>query len=336
MINVLFIGNYLSKQTGTMSISETISKNLDGKKFNSFLCSHIRNKFFRLLDFIIKTSFYNYDIIQIDVFSGPAFNISMITSLIAKMRGKKIILTLRGGNLPNYYLINKKKINKVFSTANHIQTPSTYIMNFFKHHNITYMPNPIDISKFPFKLERSNANKILWVRAFTEIYKPQLAVNVLKKIKVNYPNATLTMVGPDKGNLKKIKKKIKKLNLISSIKIEGPVENAKLFSYYHSHDVFINTTSLESFGNAVAEAASSGIPIISNRVGELPFIWTHKKNILFSEPNSNSFSENLNLLFKSKELRNKISINAQKRLEDFKIETIIKKWESKLLKLYKN
>ena len=77
------------------------------------------------------------------------------------------------------------------------------------------------------------------------------------------------------------------LNLSNNIKILGPISNKKLSYYYQRHNVFINTTSYESFGTALIEAASCGIPIVSTNVGEIPLNWTNEKDILLVE----NFSE---------------------------------------------
>jgi SAM-dependent methyltransferase len=85
-------------------------------------------------------------------------------------------------------------------------------------------------------------------------------------LKKNFPQISLTMIGPDKGILNEILLMIKELGLESNIKIIGPISNQELFKYYQSHSVYLNTTSYESFGVALVEAAACGIPIVSTNV----------------------------------------------------------------------
>ena len=83
--------------------------------------------------------------------------------------------------------------------------------------------------------------------------------------------------------------------------LTGAVANTELMDYFHSHDVYLNTTAYESFGLAVFEAAACGIPIISTRVGELPYLWNDKQNILFSnKQNGDSFAKAISTLFKDR------------------------------------
>ena len=123
----------------------------------------------------------------------------------------------------------------------------------------------------------------MWVRAFTETYNPDVAIKTFAIVLKSYPNATLTMVGPDKGNLPQMRMLIKTLGLEERIFIIGKVNNSELPQYYRSHDVYLNTTSYESFGVALLEAAACGLPIVSTSVGEIPFMWENGKDILLAE-----------------------------------------------------
>ncbi len=329
MIRVLFVGNYLSKSKGSFGVSEQIALALPKDFFDVRLSSRKENQLVRLLDIIHTCLFSSYHKIQIDTYSGPAFIIAEVASLIAKLRGKKSILTLHGGKLPEFFKKHKRRVKKVFSRVSYMQTPSLYLQDFFSKNGIrvNYLPNPIDFKNFPFNKDNVNPHTLLWVRAFTEIYNPDLAVKTLYEVRKKYPEATLTMVGPDKGLLQQTKKLIQKLDLTSFINITGPVKNVELYKYYQTHEVFLNTTSYESFGVAVAEAASCGIPIVSSAVGELPYLYRHNENILLVEDLSeSSFSTEVIRLMESPELAQKLSINARKRVEAFDWEIIKPKW----------
>jgi glycosyltransferase involved in cell wall biosynthesis len=327
MLKVLFVGNFLSAQTGTKSVSETIINSLSIENYNCLKCSHVKNQFLRLLDFIWQSLTRSYDLVHIDTYSGLSFISTEFVSFISKFRGKKIILTLHGGNLPVFYEANKSRVHIVFKRANYIQTPSLSLQQFFLSHGIkiNYLPNPIDFKNFTYNREKIISKSLLWVRAFTNIYNPELAIMTLFELRKTHANATLTMIGPDKGTLFKIENLINSLGLNSVVYIIGPVNNKLLYKYYQTHEVFLNTTSIESFGVAVVEAASCGIPIVSTPVGELPLLWKDEKNILFaSDPKS--FVAQILRLFSSEDLKLKLSENARARIEEFDLIKIIKDW----------
>ena len=145
---------------------------------------------------------------------------------------------------------------------------------------VNYLPNPISLINF--KYDRSNVtdNSILWVRAFDEIYNPKDAIYTLAYLEKKISNVSLTMIGPDKGLLNEVVKLIDDLNLKEKVKILGPIPNEELFNYFHSHTVLLNTTSYESFGQALLESAACGCPIVSNDVGEVSYIWEDNEDIL--------------------------------------------------------
>jgi glycosyltransferase involved in cell wall biosynthesis len=71
--------------------------------------------------------------------------------------------------------------------------------------------------------------------------------------------------------------------LLEKITFTGPINNTELPAYYSSHSVFLNTTSYESFGMAVLEAAACGIPTVSTPVGEIPLLWKAGEEIMLTD-----------------------------------------------------
>jgi glycosyltransferase involved in cell wall biosynthesis len=326
---VLFIGNFLSKSRGSYSISEFIADHIE-KDFliETLSASTIQNQFLRLLHIVVAATFRGYTHLQVDVFSGNSFLVAQIATYIGKVRRKKIILTLHGGRLHEFYLGHEEKFARLFKGA-YIQSPSMFLKTFFESHHFTinHCPNPIDLKRFPYHPKQDGGYNILWVRAFTSIYNPQIPILVLEKMLKEYPLATLTMIGPDRGLMAEIKKLTERLNLNDSVTITGPIRNEELAAYYHSHTVYLNTTSYESFGVAVVEAASSGIPVVSFSVGEIPFLWKDEENILLApQLDVDAMAHQIKRIFDDERLRNRIVLNARKRAEGFSWENIKLHW----------
>lgn len=283
-----------------------------------------------MLDIIFSILCTKYSLIFFDVFSGQAFKIVQIGSLLAKIRSRKQVFTLRGGALIEFTEKNKNTIIKTLKRATYIQTPSLFLKEYFDNlgFKIYYLPNPINLEKFPFKRDDIIENSILWVRAFKNIYNPDLAVKILYEVRKTNPSATLTMIGPNKGTLNETIKLIKNLGLEDSIKIIGPVKNELLFNYYQTHEVYLNTTSYESFGVAIVEAASCGIPIVSTSVGEIPYLWDQNKEMMMiSKFEPDSLAQIISYLFLNPELASEMAANAQKKALGFSWDSIKDKWE---------
>lgn len=250
---------------------------------------------------------------------------------------KRIILTLHGGALSNFYLKNEKRIDKVFKRSDIITSPSQMLIEFFKknHYSIKYVPNSIDFKYFTYNRLNVKPLSILWVRAFDPIYNPILAVEIFNTVQKHYPASTFTMIGPDKGILSLVLQKIKDLNLSESVIIKGSIPNSNLQKYYQSHSIFLNTTSYESFGVAVLEAAACGIPIVSSNVGELPYLWKNNlEMMLVDDLNVDSFFQSISKVFADKDLYDNLSSNAYIKSTYFSWENIKPSWISILNSLY--
>ncbi len=327
---LLFIGTFLSWKKGTKGPSEIVSRKLRELGYKTKISSSYENKFLRLLDIFFSILLSGEKHIHIDVFSGPSFLIAKYSVLLANFLGKKVVLNLHGGMLPEYFELNKDICSKVFNSVISIYTPSKYLQTYFTSlgFKINYLPNSIDTSKFPFETT-PNTYKILWVRAFTKIYQPSLAIEILEIVKKEFPQTTLTMIGPDLGLRNEIENQIKAKNLDDSVALLGAIDNNILVSYFHKHTVYINTTLYESFGVAVLESASSGLPVVTTNVGEIPYLWKDNEELLIDKTNTSlGMAECIISLFRNEAQRLNLAMNAKKKAELFSWNRVEKLWEN--------
>lgn len=240
-----------------------------------------------------------------------------------------MILTLHGGALHEFYTGRELAFKNLFRRANTITSPSLFLQKFFasKGYEIKYLPNAINLEKFPFSRIKYKKYSLLWVRAFTDIYNPKLAVLTLKELLKEFPDVTLAMIGPDKGLLGDIKDLIHELGVADHVQIVGPVPNHMLSAYYQTHHVYLNTTNYESFGVAVLEAASCGIPVVSTRVGEIPYIWEHERDILLiNDASPVEMALQVKRIFQDDHLGQSLSDNARIKSSKFNWNDIKFKW----------
>jgi glycosyltransferase involved in cell wall biosynthesis len=325
--SLLFIGAYLSHIRGSKGPSEHLALALHQQGYKVQTASHLENRLFRLMDVVWKIITSKSSIVIIDVYSGNAFHVAFLAAYAAKLRKKKVYLVLHGGGLLEFAQQHPKKIARLFSKATYIISPSKYLINGLKQYQINYIPNPIELKRFPYSRNRVKKYSILWVRAFTAIYHPEIAVKILAQLKPLFPEVTLTMIGSDRGLLKSIKNLADELGVSDRITFTGPVPNNELYMYYQTHHVFLNTTEKESFGVAMVEAASCGIPIVSNTVGEIPYLWQNNINaILVNANNTNDYVNAIASIFNNQEFEEILSKNALRNTQQFALEIILRYW----------
>lgn len=328
---VAIIGPIIIDQKSSGGEGEKLYQHLRKEGFEVYKKSGVRNKLLRLLDtlwFMLWNS-GKYDVVVVMVFSGKAFLLEYFVFILSKMLRKKTIGVLHGGALNEFYKDFPNMVGRLYNMADHIVTPSHYLQYYFQARGwvVNYIPNFINNDLFPFNWENPQDHSLLWVRAFHDIYKPELAIRCVYDLKARFPRIKLTMVGPDQGKLGYCKQLIEELGVQNHIDIVGLVPNRELNSYYKSHMVFVTTTTYESFGVALVEAASSGIPMVSTKVGEIPYMWHEEEEMLMAEDNNQSiFNQKVEQLLTDQDLRNRLSKNARKKAESFTWNYVKNKW----------
>jgi len=322
-VTVLFVGSFLSSSKGTKGIAEKMRPYLKGD-YDLLYASDRVNKLRRMIDILKYSLFSNYDVVHCDVFSGQAFWVADLVRRIAGFRRKKIIVNIQGGRFLEYLGESATRLDTFqnwMSKELAIISPSKFLARGLKglyNTNVQVVPNFIDLGNFPNNPDSKTGHRLLWVRAFREVYQPEIAIEALAILRRKYRDVSLTMVGPDRGELQRIREMIRRYVLEDCVCITGPVPNEDLFNYYQTHDVYLNTTAYESFGVAVFEAASSGIPMVSTEVGELPYIWNDCENIKFTAGHSGQdFANAVDELFEDRPQMELLRTSARSLVEGY-------------------
>ena len=279
---LLYIGNKLSGQGNTVTSIETLGGFLESEGVIIYYASSKRNKIVRMLDMLLKTVKYSrkVDFVLIDTYSTINFWYALIISQICRFLKVKYIPKLHGGNLP-YRLEKSEFFSKlIFNNAYINIAPSKYLYDNFKKkgfENLIYIPNTIELSNYPFEEKKYDFPRLLWVRSFSKIYNPLMALKVFELVKQKYPNATLTMVGPrkDESNEEAIQYS-EKNNL--NVEFTGKLTKKEWIELSKKTNVFINTTHFDNTPISVIEAMALGLPVVSTNVGGIPYLITHNKN----------------------------------------------------------
>ena len=334
MKNVLYIGNALSNNGKTSTTIESLSEHL--KEICSIkIASKKSNKILRLLDMmkLVVVNRSHTDVVLIDTYSTINFYYALIISQLCRFFNLKYIPILHGGNL-EYRLKNNPKLSKLlFSNAHTLVAPSNFLKSVFEtygYYDVIFIPNAIEINKYSFSNRRIDIIKLLWVRSFSSLYNPELAVLVLEKLLQRGYGAELTMVGPDAdGSLQKVKALAKSKQL--KINFTGKLAKSEWLSLSKDSNMFINTTNLDNTPVSVIEAMALGLPVVSTNVGGLPFLISNLEDGLLVEPkNPDAMVEAIIKLKSDDVLKNKLVNNARFKVENFSWKQVKPKWEELL------
>ena len=302
------------------------------KNQNIITASNRRNPIFRMLHMIgvlLKNS-SSTKIVLLDTYSGWAFYYALILATLSKLCGVSYIPILRGGNLL-YRLKKSPFLSKlVFGFSKNNITPSRYLQEQFQlnGYDVEYIPNFIEIEKYPFKHRKICSPKLLWVRAFHEIYNPNMAIKVLAELSKTYPDVELCMVGPDKdGSMESCRALADEMGVLDKVTFTGMLPKTEWIELSQNYDIFINTTNLESFGVSVIEAAACGLPIVTTNVGELIYLYKDGEDALLVEKDdAHNMVKKITSIIEDKILAENLSKQARKKAESFDWNCIKNYW----------
>lgn len=333
-MKILYVGNKLSNHGLNKTTIETLSENLLEEGFKVISVSNKKSFFFRLFEMIFYSLFSkNISYLLIDTYSTKAFWFAFFCSQVARIRKIKYIPILHGGDLPNRLKNNPKLSSLIFKNAYQNVAPSNYLKSEFKEfgfNNVIYIPNSIELKKYKFHLREEVTPKLLWVRAFAAIYNPEMAIKVLYKLKERYPNASLTMVGPDKdGSMKTTKKLATELNVM--VNFTGRLSKEEWWKLSSAHDVFINTTHFDNTPVSVMEALALGLPIVSTNVGGIPFLVENDKTaLLVDDKDVDMMVTQIERLIEDKELSKNLSNKGRQLAENWDWKEVKALWNDLL------
>lgn len=333
MKNILYIGNKLSSKGKTATTIDTLSSALATEGYCVKSVSSKKNKFLRLLDMllsIIKNKTWA-DYILIDTYSTQNFYFAYLSSQLCRVFSLKYIPILHGGNLPNRLKSSPKLSKAVFNNAYINVSPSAYLKSNFEslgYQNITIIPNAIELEHYTFKSRTIETIRLLWVRSFSEIYNPKLAVSILKTLQDKGFETSLTMVGPDNdGSLEETKIFAKSLKV--DVSFTGKFSKKEWITLSKDYNIFINTTNFDNMPVSIIEAMALGLPVISTNVGGMPFLIAHNVDgILVSPNNVDAFTTAILKLKNNEDLKNNLVKQARKKTEHYSWQIVKEKWKS--------
>lgn len=337
MPGVFFAGNFLSKSTGVMGVGEELASHFTKSRWRVITASKHLGRVKRMLDFLWTAYHYRkeYDVVSVEVYSYLAFRWAELLCFLLRTLRKPYILTLHGGQLPEFARKHSHRFERLIKSANRVTTPSKYLhLTFQKYRpDIIFLPNGINFNQANHRVRSHAEPKLVWLRAFHYIYNPLMAAQVFHRIVTLYPNAKMLMLGPDKndGSFDIVKSYCVANNLMDKITFTGSVPKNEVGLFLSRGDIFLNTTNYESFGVSVMEAAACGLCIVTTDAGELPYLWDDGVNALIvPKADAAAMSEAVLRILTEPGLSEKLSINSCRKAEEYDWSKIIPLWEKLL------
>lgn len=288
-VRSLMLGNFFLA-AGTPQVCEELSERLRIDGWPTLTASSYRNRLLRILDMTgtVWQRRDEYDVAQLDVFSGPAFWWAQACSEALLACGKPFVVSLHGGALPRFADRHPARVARLLRNAAAVTAPSAYLARRFRavRPDIEELPNPIDLGRYAFRLRRPTVPRIIWLRSFHDVYDPLGAVDVLRGVLAACPQARMVMVGADRGDrsFERTQAYCSQLGLQDHVEFTGAISKSEVPRYLDDADVFLNTALIDNAPVSVTEAMASGLPIVSSSAGGVRDLLTDEREGLLFEP----------------------------------------------------
>lgn len=306
---------------------------------------------------------FNFEDISLKYYSSSKFDIStkinsfltyfrLLLSVLKLKKDKNTIFISTFPNISIFYLLFRGNNNLIITEhaqfdahnkfVNNIRvllykkalyiTVLTYdqylvFSNFCNPSCIYIIPNPIDDSQLKATYSSQNiisVGRLVPEKGYDKFIK---SLSIVRK-SIPHFKALIIGSGPEKGYLLNL---IESLNLNKYIQI---IENeTNVIKYLVNSKVFIVTSSTESFGLAMLESLSVGVPIVSFDAGVGPksLLINNYNGFLVAHGDVELLSENILKILNLNETEwNILSVNAKKSSENYNINKIYPLWKTML------
>ena len=279
----------------------------------------------------------SYRVVLIHVYSGKAFLWAACSTLLAKALGKRVVLWLHGGNLPVFSARYPGLVRRVFGSADRLLAPTGYLARSAgDQHQVDIVPYELPIDAYPFHERRSVRPRMLWVRAFSQLYNAAMAPRVVQLLAEQLPDVTLTMCGPDNGDgsFQETQRVAHELGVADRLELPGKVSKERIKQLGQECDIFLNTTTVDNTPVSVVEAMAMGMCVISTNVGGMPYLVTDELDgLLVTSNDPGAMAQACRRVLDDPALAHHLSTNARRRALDFDWQRIAPRWSALLQEL---
>ncbi len=289
-----------------------------------------KNQIDSIISFLYRPNYIN---IMTKLFGYKGKNIINIRSTTSRyqnegLKGKMNLVLVK-------YLFNKADL--IISNSKGVEEDLNQLMHITTKH--ISIPNPIDMKNVKV-LENSNQgitkfideniNYIISVGRLIPLKRNKDLLLAFSRIHEQLDNTKLLFLGD--GYLKStLIKYSNELGIEEKVIFLGNVDNP--FYYLKRSKLFVLTSEIEGFPNALLEAMGCGVPVISSncKSGPSELLENGKYGFLYKVGDTNTLAEHILLIMNNKDIQLKYSQFSLQRSLEYDINKIMYKFEEQLL-----
>ena len=334
---LLLIGNFLSGSNRGRTVSEDLAEHLTSSGWKVITASSQVARTRRFFD-MLKTSWsrrQEYEVANVDIFSGPAFLWAEGVCRLLRILGKPYVLSLHGGGLPDFAERQPARVRNLLQTASAVTSPSRFLQMELKRYrdDIALLPNSIDLQRYSFRSRSIFRPTLVWLRAFHKIYNPAMAVRAMGVLRESFPGIRLIMAGPDMGDgsLEEARRLCADLGVSDAIEFQGRIPKERVPQWIDQGQIFLNTSHVDNVPVSILEAMASGLPVVSTNVGGIPYLLDDSDTaLLVPAKGFEAMAGAVERIVMDAELADSLARNGRDLVESFDWKSVLPRWEDLL------
>ena len=217
----------------------------------------------------------NVDLVHVMANSGWSWHLFAAPAIwIARARAVPVVVNYRGGEAQAFLARSARWVRGSLAAANVLAVPSEFLREIFARHGMAseVLPNIVDLARFPFvpRLLRS-APHLVVTRNLEDIYDIATALRAFARLRSAIPDARLSIAGSG-PELKNLEALARSLGIAEAVRFLGRLDRDAVVALYADADLMLNPSRVDNMPNSVLEGLACGLPVVSTRVGGVPFI----------------------------------------------------------------
>lgn len=268
-----------------------------------------------------------YDILHI--FSPGYFAFMLAPApaiLLANLLGKKTILNYRDGRAEDH-LTRWPSAIRVMRLVDEIVAPSGFLVQVFSRFELPArsIPNIVDLKQFRFRERSRPRPAFLHNRGLEPLYNVQCTIRAFTLIQERYPDARLTIAhdGPLRKQLEQMASDLR----LRNVKFIGSVSREQSPGVYDEADIYLTNPDIDNMPVSVLECFAAGLPIISTRVGGVPYILEHERTgLLVDRDDHNGIAQAAFRLLEEPGLAARLARNAREECPKYAPAAVASDW----------
>lgn len=269
------------------------------------------------------------DAAVVAVFSGPGFAMAEFTREALRPFRVPVVLVLHGGNLPDFAAHHPRRVRRLLRSAAVVVAPSPFLAEALRPvwPEIEVIPNALPLKGYPTAARSPARPRLLWMRAFHPIYRPDLALEAFARLRGEIPEACLTMAGQDKGLLVDTKRRAVERRVADGVCFPGFLGPEAKYEAFADHDIFLSTNAIDNAPVSVLEAAASGLVVVGMDAGGLGALLVDGESVLLVAPgDADAMAAAVGRVLGDRTLSARLSIGAERAAQPSSRDGVTRSW----------